>query len=263
MYDERNQSFLQQLEEENNMEPKKVIAIIPARYQSSRFPGKPLALIAGKPMIQRVYERICMARDINRVYIATDDQRIYDAVKKFGGNVVMTGKCECGSERVFQASEFIEADIVLNIQGDEPTIKPEMVEELISAFDDPEVQMATLKKEISNVDDINNPNIVKVVTNADNDAVFFSRSVIPYNRDNKQVKYYKHIGIYGYTKEFLKKFVDLPQSSLEKAEQLEQLRVIENGYKIRVVETQNESIGVDLPEHVQQVEKILQDETNG
>ena len=242
---------------------KKVIAIIPARYQSSNFPGKPLALILGKPMIQWVYERISMAKSIDEVYVATDDQRIYDAVKEFSGRVIMTGECECGSARVFQASEFLAADIILNVQGDEPMIKPEMIDELISAFDDPDIDMATLKKEISDDADIKNPNIAKVVTDINHNAIFFSRSVIPYNRDNTDIAYYKHIGIYGYKKEFLKKFVEMPQTEMEKAEQLEQLRVIENGYKIRVIETKYQSIGVDLPEHVHQVEKMLQGEING
>lgn len=262
MYDEGNLSFLHRTEEEKSMSHKKVIAIIPARYQSSRFPGKPLALILGKPMVQWVYERISMAKNIDEVYVATDDQRIYDTVKEFGGRAIMTGECECGSARVFQASEFLAADIILNVQGDEPMIKPEMVDELISAFDDPDVDMATLKKEISDDADIKNPNIAKVVTDINQNAILFSRSVIPYNRDNTDITYYKHIGIYGYKKEFLKKFVEMPQTRMEKAEQLEQLRVIENGYKIRVIETKYQSIGVDLPEHVQQVEKRLQGEIN-
>ena len=240
---------------------KLVISIIPARYQSSRFPGKPLAEILGKPMIQWVYERVSSVPEIADVYVATDDQRIYDTVLGFDGKAIMTGECSCGSDRVYQACENIEADIILNIQGDEPMIKTEMIEDLISAFDDPEVKMATLKKEITAEADINNPNIAKLITDENNNAIYFSRSTIPYNRDGRDdIKYYKHIGVYGYTKEFLKTFVSLPQSSLENAEQLEQLRAIENGYKIRVIETQYQSIGVDLPEHIAIVEEEMKRE---
>lgn len=245
-------------------EKNKIIAIIPARYQSSRFPGKPLAVISGKPMIQRVYEQVSGVPEIAEVYVATDDRRIYDAVESFGGRVVMTGECACGSDRVYQACKDIEADIVLNIQGDEPMIKTQMIQDLIGAFNDPEVQMATLKKEIISESDINNPNIAKVITDINNDAIYFSRSTIPYNRDGGEtVKYYKHIGVYGYTKRFLKTFVELPQSSLEKSEQLEQLRAIENGCKIRVIETQYQSIGVDLPEHIAIVEAEMEKEAGG
>lgn len=240
---------------------KKFIAIIPSRYASSRFPGKPLAKILEKPMIQWVYERVAGIKEISEVYVATDDERIFNAVMEFGGKAIMTGECACGSDRVYQACEKIEADIILNIQGDEPMIKAEMIKDLISAFDDSEVEMATLKKEIISESDINNPNIAKLITDQNGDAIYFSRSTIPYNRDGRDdVKYYKHIGVYGYTKEFLKTFVSLPQSDLEKAEQLEQLRAIDNGYKIRVVETEHQSIGVDLPEHIAIVEEELRKE---
>lgn len=240
---------------------KKIIAIIPARYQSSRFPGKPLSLILGKPMIQWVYERVSSLSHITEVYVATDEQRIFDVVETFGGKAIMTGECTCGTDRVYQACKDIDADIILNIQGDEPMIKTEMIEDLISAFNDSEVKMATLKKEIISESDINNPNIAKLITDENSNAVYFSRSTIPYNRDGRDdIKYYKHIGVYGYTKEFLKTFVNLPQSSLEKAEQLEQLRAIENGYKIRVIETKYQSIGVDLPEHVAIVEEEIKRE---
>lgn len=239
---------------------KKIAAVIPARYQSSRFPGKPLALIAGKPMIQWVFERVSMAEGICGVYVATDDERIYNAVQSFGGKSIMTGQCSCGSERVYEASRDIEADVILNIQGDEPMIKTEMINELISIFEDRSVLMATLKKEISNDADLSNPNIVKLITDVSGNAIYFSRSQIPYNRDGMNVKYYRHIGVYGYTKDFLERFVGLPQSDLERAEQLEQLRAIENGYAIKVKETYFESIGVDLPEHIKIVEKQMEKE---
>lgn len=245
----------------NEMTKKKIISIIPARYQSSRFPGKPLALINGKSMIQWVYERVSSVPEIEEVYVATDDQRIFDAIESFGGKAIMTGECVCGSDRVYQACRYLDADIILNIQGDEPMIKTEMIRDLISAFNDPEVKMATLKKEITSESDINNPNIAKLITDENSNAIYFSRSTIPYNRDGRDdIKYYKHIGVYGYTKDFLKTFVSLPQSSLENAEQLEQLRAIENGYKIRVIETQHQSIGVDLPEHIAIVEEEMKRE---
>lgn len=238
-----------------------IIAIIPSRYASSRFPGKPLANILGKPMIQWVYEKVSSVSEISEVYVATDDKRIFEAVTKFGGKAIMTGECSCGSDRVYQACEKINANIILNIQGDEPSIKTEMIRDLISAFNDSDVQMATLKKEITADEDVNNPNMVKVITDVNDNALYFSRSPIPFNRDSVEgVKYYKHIGVYGYTKEFLKKFVSMPQSSFEKTESLEQLRAIENGYKIRVIETKYQSIGVDLPEHVGLVEEELKKE---
>lgn len=240
---------------------KKIIAVIPSRYASSRFPGKPLADILGKPMIQWVYERVKLVEEISEVYVATDDQRIFDTVTSFGGNAIMTGECACGTDRIYQACKDIDCDIVLNIQGDEPMIKVEMIRDLISAFNDSTVKMATLKKELTEEADINNPNIAKLITDVNSDAVYFSRSTMPYNRDKRpNVKYFKHIGVYAYTKEFLKTFVKLPQSPLEIAEQLEQLRAIENGYKIRVVETKYQSIGVDLPEHIQIVETEMKKE---
>lgn len=236
----------------------KIICVIPSRFQSSRFPGKPLAIINGKPMIEWVYTTVSHMDEVSETYVATDDERIYKAVIGFGGCAVMTGKCACGSERVAQACRDIECDVVLNIQGDEPMIKPEMIRDLISGFDDPSVNMVTLKKRITSQNDIENPNIAKIITDVNNNAIFFSRSVIPYNRDNlENVKYYKHIGVYGYKKEFLMKFSELPRSSLECAEELEQLRALENGYPIRVVETQYQSIGVDLPEHIAIVEREM------
>lgn len=240
---------------------KKIIAVIPSRYQSSRFPGKPLAMISGKSMIHRVYDRIKKIEAISDVIVATDDQRICDAVVSFGGKVRMTGECKCGTDRVYKVVQSYDCDIVLNIQGDEPLIKHEMVMDLISAFEDKSVVMATLKKEIADNAAINNPNIVKLITDKNNDAMIFSRSTVPYNRDGYSgIKYYKHIGVYGYTKEFLRTFVSLPQTMLELSESLEQLRALENGYKIRVVETEYDSTGVDLPEHIQLIEKELENE---
>lgn len=236
----------------------KIIAIIPSRYKSSRFPGKPLALICGKPMVQYVYETTSDIDAVSQTYIATDDKRIYDTVCGFGGKAIMTGDCSCGADRVAQACRNIDCDVVLNIQGDEPLIKKEMILELISCFNDSSVKMATLKKEITLQSEINDPNIAKVITDINDDAIYFSRNAIPFNRDGIDgVKYYKHIGIYGYTKDFLLHFAELPRSEHEKAEELEQLRAIDNGFKIRVKETKYQSFGVDLPEHIQLIEKEI------
>lgn len=237
----------------------KILCVIPARYSSSRFPGKPLANILKKPMIQWVYERVSNVEKIDKVIVATDDKRIYDCVNEFGGEAILTGAHNCGTNRIAEAVKRIDEDfdIILNIQGDEPMIKKEMIEDLISTFEDTNVYMATLKKEINSIKDINNPNIAKLITDKNDDAIYFSRSTIPYNRDGVDVKYCKHIGVYGYKKSFLLKIANMEQTNLEISEQLEQLRVIENGFKIRVKETKYESIGVDLPEHIKKVEENL------
>lgn len=237
---------------------KNVVAVLPARYQSSRFPGKPLAMIAGKTMIQRVYEQVRQAAGISRVVVATDDERIYDAVKHFSGEAVMTGICSCGTERVYEAIKDYPCDIVINVQGDEPLIKPEMINELIAVFEDGNVDMATLCKEITETADINNPNIVKVVRDKNDNALYFSRYPVPFNRDGRSdVRYFKHVGIYGYKKDFLKEYVQTEKTLLETAENLEQLRVLESGYKIKVKETMYDSIGVDTPEDVLKIEKEI------
>lgn len=236
---------------------KKIVAVIPARYQSSRFPGKPLAMISGKTMIQRVYERVKGAGICSDVIVATDDGRIMQEVKRFSGHAVMTGACNCGTERVYLASRQADADVIVNVQGDEPLIKGEMIRELAAAFDDPSVTMATLKKRIEDKAEAMQGNVVKVVTDLDNNAIYFSRSPIPYDRENIHAVYYKHIGIYGYTKAFLEKYVGLPVSQLESVEKLEQLRVLEHGFKIRVMETVHESFGVDIPEHISRIEAEL------
>ena len=236
---------------------KKIIAVIPARYQSSRFPGKPLAMILGKPMIQRVYERVRAVDLLMDVIVATDDKRIRQEVERFGGHAVMTGVCACGTERVYQAACHTDADIIINVQGDEPLIHGEMIRELAGVFEDDTVVMATLKKKVETNAEVMQDNIVKVVTDRYGDALYFSRSPVPYDRDCAGAIYYKHIGIYGYTKAFLQKYVQLPESELESAEKLEQLRVLENGYKIRVKETVYDTFGVDLPEQILKAEAEL------
>ena len=237
----------------------KIIAVIPARFNSSRFPGKPLAKILGKSMIWWVFSRLQEISEISNTYVATDDKRIFDEVESFGGKAIMTGECACGTERVYEACKDMHFDIVLNIQGDEPMIQRELVLDLISAFKDKDVYMATLMKHITSDAEIADINIAKIVTDCYNNAIYFSRSPIPCNRNqNDKIFFYKHIGLYGYKKDFLKQYVKLPVSPLEIAEALEQLRVIEHGFKIIVIETKYQSIGVDIPEHISIVEKYLE-----
>jgi 3-deoxy-manno-octulosonate cytidylyltransferase (CMP-KDO synthetase) len=243
----------------------KFVSIIPARYQSTRFPGKPLVAINGKPMIQWVYESVCKVQKVDEVYVATDDSRIFECVTSFGGKAIMTSvNHTCGSDRIAECAEILQLedqDVILNIQGDEPLIKIEMIEDLITAFDEDEVYMATLKKRIEVEEEIENPNVVKVTTDNQGFAITFSRCTIPFNRDKKLgVQYFKHVGAYGYKKWFLMKYNSMEKSYLEMAEALEQLRVLENGYKIKVVETRNQSIGVDTPDQVALVEAQMAEE---
>ncbi len=240
----------------------KIVAIIPSRYGSTRFPGKPLALIKGKPMIQWVCENVSKAEKVSEVYVATDDQRIYDAVNSFGGKALMTSdKHTCGTDRLAECAEILklsDEDIVLNIQGDEPLIRKEMVEDLISCFDTPDVYMGTLKKRIEVEEELDNPNVVKVITDVNDNAIYFSRFCLPYVRDGSKIDHYKHIGAYGYTAKFLKQYSKMDKTSLEIAESLEQLRAIQNGLMIRVKETKYQTVGVDTPEQLKQVEEIME-----
>ncbi len=244
----------------------KVIGIIPSRYNSSRFKGKALSDICGKPMIQHVYERAKKARLLDELIVATDDKRIYNAVMKFGGKVVLTKKHNSGTDRIAEAAEKIKADIIVNIQGDEPLISSRMIDSAIGFFkmDKPAV-MGTIKKEITSPDELYNPNIVKVVTDNNNSALYFSRRPIPFLRDSNEKKmavlpqktYYKHIGLYLYKRPFLLKFAKMKQTSLEKKERLEQLRALENGYKVKVYETKYDTIGVDTSEDLEMVKKMI------
>jgi len=242
----------------------KVVGIIPARYASKRFPGKPLVDIAGKTMIQRVYEQ--SKKSINDVYVATDDKRIQKAVLEFGGQVIMTSKKHnSGTDRIAEAIDIINKledtnfDIIVNIQGDEPFIYPEQIDSVIKCFNNKKTQIATLAKHINNSDDIFNENKPKVILNKNKEAINFSRSPIPYYRGKKRHewvtshKYYKHIGLYAYRLDVLKEITKLKESSLEIAESLEQLRWIENGYKIVVEETEFESIGIDTPKDLKKI----------
>ena len=237
------------------------IGIIPARYASTRFPGKPLADIGGKPMIQRVYEQAQKAFSI--VYVATDDERIQECVTNFGGRVVMTSvDARSGTDRCAEAITKIQLDleknieIVVNIQGDEPFVAPEQLQEIIHCFDSPEVQIATLAKAVDREDELHDPNLVKIVFSREKEALYFSRAPIPYIRD-KQANahssslFYKHVGLYAYRTETLKQLARMQASPLELAESLEQLRWLENGYKIKVYVTQHLTISVDCPEDIE------------
>jgi len=247
-----------------NQNPK-VIAIIPARYESNRFKGKPLALIAGKPMIQHVVERASAVKLISRVVVATDDVRIADCVKSFGGEYVMTRSDHVsGTDRLAEAAESLqisEHDVVVNIQGDQPLFPAEVVEQVAGPLiDDPALPMSTLIYKIIRPEEINDPNHVKTVFDKDNYALYFSRAPIPFQRnpeDNVKPTYYKHLGFYAYRKGFLLSFVALPEGEWEKYEKLEQLRALEYGYKIKVLVTKHDSIEVDTPEDLLRVEQFL------
>lgn len=245
----------------------KVIAIIPARYASTRFPGKPLAMLGGKTVIQRVWEQV--SRVIDDVAVATDDRRIADAVEAFGGRAVMTSPDHrSGTDRCYEACCKIggEYDVVVNVQGDEPFIAPSQIRALAACFDDERTDIATLVKPFAPSDGIEaleNPNSPKVVLDSESRAVYFSRSVIPYLRGVERGEwlarhtFYKHIGMYAFRREVLREVTSLPQSSLEKAESLEQLRWIENGYKIGVGITDVETVGIDTPEDLVRAEEFL------
>ena len=240
------------------------VAVIPARYESSRFPGKPLAQIAGRAMIERVYEQTKKAKRIARVVVATDDERIAQAVKSFGGEAMMTRKDHhCGTERVAEVAAHISAAIYVNVQGDEPLIDPEAIDMLVSAMEeDAEVHVATPCSLIRQPAEIMDPNVVKAAIDFDGNALYFSRAPIPWVRDtgaNVAARHWKHIGLYAFRHEALVDFPTLPPGELERVEQLEQLRWLENGYKVRVVESEYDSVSVDAPADVAKVEKILRD----
>ena len=231
----------------------KVIGVIPARLDSTRFPAKVLADLWGKPIIQHVYERARKAKRLDEVLIATDDEKIFDTAKKFGAEVVITSKKHLtGTDRVSEAVKKNNAEIVINIQADVPLISPLMIDRVAEVLlDDSTLVMATLMKKIEKKEEFYNPNVVKVVIDKQGFALYFSRSPIPYLKDN--FVSYKHIGVYGYRKDFLLTFVQLPRSPLEKIENLEQLRVLENGYKIKMIETDYELIEVDTKEDLRNI----------
>ena len=240
------------------------IGIIPARYASTRFPGKPLAMLGGKPVIQRVYEQVSTV--ISDVYVATDDERIFQAVEAFGGNVVMTSdQHKSGTDRIEEAYQKIgrHFDVIVNVQGDEPFIQPSQIETVCRCFDDAATQIATLGMPLKSMEAVENPNSPKIVTDNNGYALYFSRSVIPYCRGAERSEwlnhfnYLKHIGLYAYRSEVLAEITRLPQSPLELAESLEQLRWLQNGYKIKVGLTDIETVGIDTPEDLLKAESML------
>jgi 3-deoxy-manno-octulosonate cytidylyltransferase (CMP-KDO synthetase) len=242
---------------------KHTVVVIPARYASTRFPGKALADIAGRPMIEHVYRRASAARNVDAVIVATDDERIADAVRKFGGDVRLTRSTHAtGTDRIAEVAATIDCDLIVNLQGDEPLIEPGTIDEAIEPFrDDAELVMTSLCHRFQPSEDVLDPNAVKVVIDPHGCAMYFSRSPIPFFRgaaaDHQTAGPYKHIGLYVQRRDFLLKVASLEPTPLERAEALEQLRVLENGYSIRMVETQHDSIGVDTPEDLQRVRRLL------
>jgi 3-deoxy-manno-octulosonate cytidylyltransferase (CMP-KDO synthetase) len=241
----------------------KIAAFIPARYASSRFPGKPLALIAGKPMIQHTYERALLCPELSAVYVATDDERIADCVRQFGGKALITSPTHgSGTDRIAEAALKVgleDGDLVVNIQGDQPSFQPSVVTDLVRPLmEDRNLPMSTLKYRIARTEEIQNPNHVKVVTDRDGFAIYFSRCPIPYCRDGvPDGVHYKHLGFYCFRMAFLIRFTSLGQGVLESLEKLEQLRALEHGYKIKVPETPFDSVEVDVPQDVKAIEAIL------
>jgi 3-deoxy-manno-octulosonate cytidylyltransferase (CMP-KDO synthetase) len=245
------------------MSPGKVVVVIPARYGSTRLPGKPLVSLGGQPMIRRVYERAKSAQNVDRVIVATDDERIVKAVETFGGEARMTRPDHrTGTERVAEVAAHVEGEIFVNVQGDEPLLDPVAVETAVRALlEEPQAAVSTVATPIRPPGDIMDPNAVKVVLDFDDNALYFSRAPIPWVRDTAskiQVRHLKHLGLYAFQRDALLEYPTLPQGELEKIEQLEQLRWLENGWKIRVAQVEHDAVSVDVPEDVARVEKLLQ-----
>lgn len=238
----------------------RVLGVIPARYESTRLPGKPLADINGKPMVQWVYESAARSSILDLLIVATDDERVMKAVSSFGGRAELTSKeHSTGTDRVAEVAGKIDAEVVVNIQGDEPFVHPGMIEEIvIPLLNDQSIPMCTIKREIKKEDELTDPNVVKVVTDLSGFALYFSRSLIPYPRHRDMLHAYEHIGLYAYRRDFLMKLSSLKPTPLEKTESLEQLRALENGYKIKVVLTKHEyvALSVDTPEDLERARKF-------
>ena len=239
-----------------------VVAVIPARYGATRLPGKPLVPLAGKPMIQRVWERARQAKRVSRVIVATDDERIVKVVEAFGGEARMTrADHRSGTERVAEVAAQVEGDVFVNVQGDEPLLDPASVDVAVETLlEEPRAAVATVATPIKSASDIMDPNVVKAVLDFDGNALYFSRAPIPWVRDTAHrvhARYLKHLGLYVFQRGALLEFPTLPQGELERLEQLEQLRWMENGWKIRVGEVEHDSVSVDVPEDVARVEKLL------
>jgi len=243
-----------------------VVCIIPSRYESTRFPGKPLADLCGKPMIQHVYERVLRAKSVTFAAVATDDERIFAAVQAFGGRAVMTSpRHRSGTDRIAEAVETLQLEedaIVVNIQGDQPLFEPSQVDEVVEPLgEDPSIPMSTLIYRISRAEEITHPNAVKVVFDNRLFALYFSRATVPFVRDrDKRADYYKHHGIYAYRRAFLRTFTALPEGVLERLESLEQLRALEHGHRIRVVVTPHDSVEVDTPDELERVRCLISGE---
>ena len=249
-------------------ESMKVVGIIPARYASTRFEGKALADLCGKPMIQHVYERSKQASSLDDVIVATDDERIFNTVKDFGGKVMMTSPTHpSGTDRIAEVARSLDMEVVVNIQGDEPLIQPAMIDEVVTPFmTDSSIVVSTLKRRIDSEVEYRNPNVVKVVTDDNGFALYFSRSPLPCVKSGEWIpalRAYLHVGLYAYRKQFLLKYIQMPQSFLEQTEGLEQLRILENGYRIKVVETNYVSIGVDTIEDLHIARNILMSSKKG
>lgn len=237
----------------------KKIIVIPARYESTRLPGKPLLEISGKPLIHLVYERASGSRLKDRVIIATDDKRIMNAASSFGAEAVMTSSsCKSGTDRVFEAVKDTDADLIVNVQGDEPFIRPDMIDLLFSVMENESPDVATLCTPVTDNKEYIDPNTVKVVLDKNGFALYFSRSPIPYVRnENSRTILYKHIGIYGFKADFLKQFVSMQKSRLEETESLEQLRILENGFRIKVLTTHYDGFGIDTMDDLQRARLTL------
>ena len=238
----------------------KIIAVIPARYEASRFPGKLMQLLGEKTVITTTYQNVVETGLFDEVFVATDSETIFNEIKNTGGKALMTGQHETGSDRIAEAVQNIDCDIVVNVQGDEPFLKTEPLKQLISVFeadDKKEISLASLKIHLTEKQEIESPNNVKVITDKDGFALYFSRSVIPYPREEKGVKYFKHIGVYAFRREALLNFAKLPMKPLEIAEKIECLRYLEYGMKIKMIETNFVGVGIDVPEDLEKAREIL------
>ena len=242
------------------MKKNKIIAVIPARYEASRFPGKLMQLLGEKTVITTTYQNVVETGLFDEVFVATDSEIIFNEIKNVGGKALMTGQHETGSDRIAEAVQNIDCDIVVNVQGDEPFLKTEPLKQLISVFeadDQKEISLASLKIHLTEKQEIESPNNVKVITDKDGFALYFSRSVIPYPRGEKGVKYFKHIGVYAFRREALLNFAKLPMKPLEIAEKIECLRYLEYGMKIKMIETNFVGVGIDVPEDLEKAREIL------
>lgn len=239
----------------------KIIAVIPARYEASRFPGKLMQDLGGKTVIATTYENVVATKLFDDVFVATDSEIIFSEIIKIGGKAVMTGHHETGSDRIAEAVQDIDCDIVVNVQGDEPFLKTGPLKQLVSVFENDEnkvVSLASLKIKITDEEEINNPNVVKVITDLQGFALYFSRAAIPFHRETSlYAAYFRHIGVYAFRKEALLKFAGLPMSPLESLEKIECIRYLENGMRIKMIETDFVGVGIDVPEDLEEARRIL------